>query len=155
MAIYLRDIILGDKKKLAKLVRNYHQELFGGSNQYKYRYLDSYWVENDRHPCYIMLDDIVVGFALINKHTILSKSANNLAEFYIKPEYRKRGLGNKAAREVFKRYPGKWEVRVLKENALAYSFWKKVLSVSTTKNFKETLLDESEWKGSVFTFWII
>ena len=63
----------------------------------------------------------------------------SIAEFYIKPEYRKQGFGLSTAKILFENFPGFWEIRSSIKNAGAISFWKKVIHQQ-----KINLLSESK-----------
>ena len=58
-----------------------------------YSYLDYYWVESNRYPFVVRVDDKLAGFALVNKSTCLLDSQYALAEFFILRKYRKQGIG--------------------------------------------------------------
>ncbi len=46
-----------------------------------------------------------------------------MAEFFVLRGWRGRGVGTKAAHDVWKRFPGVWEVRVMQANISAQHFW--------------------------------
>jgi predicted acetyltransferase len=90
--------------------------------RFGYRYLDHYWTEPDRRPFLITVDAHLAGMALVGvgpPHTI--------AEFLIMPKYRRRGVGTAAARQLFARFPGAWDVHELARNTAAVDFWRKAI----------------------------
>jgi predicted acetyltransferase len=48
--------------------------------------------------------------------------------------------------------PGRWEVRVITQNAPAQVFWRSVIAEYTQGAFQEALLDDEDWRGPVFSF---
>jgi predicted acetyltransferase len=55
----------------------------------------------------------------------------DMAEFFILRGYRRRGIGTKAAHEVWRRFPGQWQVRVMEINSYAVSFWEHAVAEFT------------------------
>ncbi|MFA6007367.1 MAG: GNAT family N-acetyltransferase, partial [Candidatus Shapirobacteria bacterium] len=161
MRVEIRPIEIKDKEILRKMLGDYEEEITGKDEEYKY--LDSYWEEKNRWPFFILVDEKVAGFVLVNEHLILSEKApptqkatagqsKNVSEFYIKKEYRAKGIGREAALKIFETFEGKWEVREIKENPKAREFWLKVISAYTQGNFKEIEMDNEKWQGWVQTF---
>jgi len=117
---------------------------------YGYKYLDYYWVEPDRHPFFIKVNEKYAGFALVRKIQDSDQNQYSMAEFFIMKKYRKTGIGTKAAMMVFNEFPGDWEIAVLEENIPAQFFWKNVISSYTNNAYKE--ISKKDWKGPVLTF---
>ena len=69
-----------------------------------------------------------------------------MGEFYVQKEFRKRGIGKRlpGRSSIF---PGRWEVRQLKENSSARDFWIKVIREYTDNNFQEVILKNEQWDG--------
>jgi predicted acetyltransferase len=55
----------------------------------------------------------------------------DMAEFFVVRAYRRRGVGTQTAHEIFKRFPGLWEVRVVPSNVSASRFWVRAISSFT------------------------
>jgi predicted acetyltransferase len=89
---------------------------------------------------------------LVNGHTLVNKDGKNIAELYVKKEFRKNGIGKMISFRVFDLFKGNWEVRQIKENILAQKFWKKVIGEYTNNNYQEIILDDENWCGFVQTF---
>jgi predicted acetyltransferase len=119
-----------EKPKLWEELQNYLAELskLGGrtavNGVFPYRYFDAYWREPGRWPFWIKAQEAIAGFALVRK---LDDGAFEMAEFYIRPEHRRSGIGAGSARELFARFPGRWHLSEFKENAAAIAFWRRVL----------------------------
>jgi predicted acetyltransferase len=54
-----------------------------------------------------------------------------MAEFFVIRGYRRRGFGTQVTHELWRRFPGLWEIRVMRSNVPAYQFWARAISVFT------------------------
>jgi predicted acetyltransferase len=119
---------------------------------YEYVYFDTYWQEpGERFPFLIAADGDVAGFVFVNRHSRLGNdNIHNVAEFYVKPEYRIHGVGLCAAGEIFRRFPGGWEVAVLRGNEAAEGFWHRAIAAVTVGPVNRRQTDA--WNGAIFTF---
>ena len=105
----------------------------GATNSASYPYLDAYWSEPGRHVFIIQHGGHSVGFALIRDPTSTKSAVYQLAEFYIKPESRRLGIGRRAVRAIWKRFPGQWELQVHTRNSAAVQFWESCLEAVTSE----------------------
>jgi predicted acetyltransferase len=96
---------------------------------YGYAYLDTYWTEPERHPFLIRVDGRLAGFALVR-----ALPPHDMAEFFVMRKYRRGGVGVQAARSVFARFPGEWQVREIDANVGAVSFWRRAIPVPFTED---------------------
>lgn len=92
---------------------------------YGYRYLDNYWTDPERHPFLFRVDAHWAGFALVRAGV-----PHDMAEFFVMRKYRRLGVGQQAARAVFSRFPGEWQVRQERTNAAATRFWRAAIPVA-------------------------
>lgn len=124
------------------------QGLFG------YKYLDHYWTEERRTPYLIRINSKIAGFAFVNGHLVhlREKNARSLAEFFVLRKYRRQGIGTEVAQRVFSTHAGPWEVTVNDFNKAALAFWRSAISNYTGGQYQEKFLDNSNWKGFVFSF---
>lgn len=152
MKISIKKIPLEEKNNLNEMIFVYQKELLNKDNPSQYKYLDSYWQDINRYPFYVLCNEVVVGFALVNDHSLFKKNAYNFAEFFIEKKHRKNGIGKKSAIKVFTQLKGDWEVRVMEENKVAQNFWKNTVNSFSTGKYKEMTCDDNRWKGSIFTF---
>ncbi|MCM2676052.1 GNAT family N-acetyltransferase [Alkalicoccobacillus plakortidis] len=97
--------------------------------------LDGYWIEPHLKPLFIKVDKQLAGFVLLEATSDSSPNAVN--EFFVLKPFTRKGVGRKAAFEVFKRWHGNWVVAQLKENKPAQAFWKKVIHEYTNGHFEE------------------
>src|SRR3954451_1866556 len=87
-----------------------------------YRYLDHYWTDPERRPFLFRADGKWAGCALV--HT---GAPHDMAEFFVMRRFRRRGIGAVAARDLFARFPGEWQVRQLAANTNATAFWRQAI----------------------------
>ena len=87
-----------------------------------YQYLDNYWTEPDRKPFLFRATGKWAGFALVR-----GGAPHDMAEFFVMRKYRRRGVGIVAARDLFARFPGDWQVRQMAANAGATTFWRRAI----------------------------
>ena len=99
----------------------------GTTTSAPYPHLDAYWSEPGRHAFIIQHGGHSVGFALIRDPTSTKSAVYQLAEFYIKPERWRLGIGRRAVRAIWKRFPGQWEMQVHTRNSAAVQFWESCL----------------------------
>ncbi|BBI34302.1 hypothetical protein KCTCHS21_37010 [Cohnella abietis] len=115
-------------------------------------YLDHYFTEEGRHPFFIRVDGMLAGFALIRE---IGTNENNdiiysLAEFFVMKKYRRQGVGQHAAVEVFDLFCGEWKVAQIAANKPAQIFWRKTIESYTKSNYQE--ITEEDWAGPIQTF---
>ena len=88
------------------------------------------------YPFLIRIDGHPAGFALVKR---LSEEPlrYDMGEFFVARQYRRNGIGQRAAVELFDRFPGDWEVREMPSNAAAQAFWRRVIADYTSGAFTE------------------
>ncbi|WP_414162517.1 GNAT family N-acetyltransferase (plasmid) [Salmonella enterica subsp. enterica serovar Strathcona] len=106
---------------LGRLLRECLSEL-GASPDYPY--LPLYWEESGREPYLFFVQGDVAGFALVRE---VEGSVREIAEFWVAPKHRRRGIGRAAAREIFRTHPGEWAVSSFPGSATAEAFWGNVI----------------------------
>ena len=75
-----------------------------------------------------------------------------VAEFFVLRKHRRTGVGTRAAHEVFRRFPGRWEVPVASYNIPALRFWRNVVRAMPAAALQEHAGDGQRWSGTVLTF---
>jgi predicted acetyltransferase len=116
--------------------------------------LHAYWTRPDWSAFLIRHGEALAGFALINDQTHSGQPAkHNVGEFFVVRKYRGQGFGALAARNVFSRYPGSWEVAVARANVGAHEFWRKTIEGAPAARHVQKLdLADERWNGPVFRF---
>ncbi|SES37382.1 hypothetical protein [Rhizobium sp. NFR03] len=128
----IRQVTVRDKGVLRDLLDAYLLGLSAfGPVDAAYPYFDLYFEDIDRwaYLIEVMQEDAwnPAGFALVNRHSCSGVPVDHaMAEFCVVPEFRRTGLGQYAANQLIARHPGVWELGVVKNNAVAGSFWRGV-----------------------------
>ncbi|HEY8393367.1 MAG TPA: GNAT family N-acetyltransferase [Thermaerobacter sp.] len=144
-----------DKSVLANLMQLYKYDLsvydddpedrdVNAHGLFTYRYLDHYWTEPGRYPFFVRVEGKLAGFVLVCTHG----ERCEVAEFFVLKRYRRLGLGEAVARELFRRFPGPWRVAVMAANLPAQAFWRRVLGRLAPGGYREA--QEPGWDGPVF-----
>lgn len=121
---------------------------------FHYPYLPHYWRDPRRYPFFILANHQIAGFALLQ---LESDPANHLeqmdmTEFFVLRSYRRQQIATRAVRQLWDRFPGRWQIRVMKNNVDAYPFWKKVISAYTSGDFQEAIGSGAMLDALVFHF---
>src|SRR5580658_4029516 len=105
----------------------------GPDGRFGYNRLPLYWSDAERHPFLVRRDGRLAGMVLVKRGSEASGDATvwDMAEFFVLRGYRRRRIGTQAAYQVWKQFPGRWEVRVMESNLLALSFWGNAISSFT------------------------
>ena len=144
MRIELIEASPSDESRLANLTELYVHDFSeilemapGDDGRFGYR-LSEYWTDSDRFPFLIRADGSLAGFALIGRGSVVTEDPEvmDVAEFFVVRGLRRRGVGLAAAHQVFSRFAGPWEVRVMERNAPAIPFWERTVSTFSGGSFK-------------------
>lgn len=102
----------------------------GADGRFGYEHLPLYWSEPGRHPFLVVADGHLAGFVFVRRGSEISNDAEvwDVAEFFIVRGFRRLGVGTRAAHEIWKRFPGRWEVRVIDRNQRAKEFWQSAIN---------------------------
>lgn len=111
------------------------------TGNYKPFDLKPYWEDPNHHAFFIKEEEELVGFALVESSAD-SDSFNVIEEFFIIRKYSGKGIGKRAAMELFELLPGKWHITQIEKNTPARAFWRKTISDYTNGNYTERI-DES------------
>ena len=105
-----------------------------------YNWFDCYWCDKDRFPLYLIVDHNVAGIAMIRE---LENMAYEIAEFYVRPEYRKDGNSIWFATEITNLFEGQFVFSTRLSNSRAIKFWDKF-----AKNFESSeYTDDDSWRS--------
>lgn len=119
---------------------------------YEQKTLVSHW--SKKHDIYLLYNDKrPIGFSVVNLESLISytNDTRDIAEFFILPDMRKNGIGSWFAIQIFKTYPGKWEIRQLPELKVK-NFWLKIIQEFTNNNYLSLDMNNKIWTGSVQKF---
>jgi predicted acetyltransferase len=116
--------------------------------------LDIYWTEPARYPLLVYVDTRLAGFALIDglPRGSLDAMVWDVAEFFILRGYRRAGIGTEVAHQVWRRFPGRWQVRVIVSNEPAYRFWHHAIESFAGQNIVATRVMQGGRDRHLFSF---
>jgi predicted acetyltransferase len=158
----IEKINLEQKPLLAEMLKVMkHRE---NEADYVFPYLDDYWTDEDHIPYFITVNggaacgsgaaygSEVAGFVLLDKYFwVMPQAKNNygVAEIYVKPEFRRRGIARNVMFLIFEMYPGNWEIRPLDGSPAAQAFWEHTIGAYTKENYKTTCF--GKYKRPIYT----
>ncbi|MGB8261469.1 MAG: GNAT family N-acetyltransferase [Terracidiphilus sp.] len=126
----------------------------GTDGRFVYPHLSSYWLEPDRHLFLVTVDGRLAGVILVKKESggRDNEAAWDMAEFFVVRKYRRRGVGTEAAHRVWKRLPGRWQVRVMESNRPALGFWDRAIAGFAGAASQSVRIENGGRRWTVFTF---
>jgi len=132
---------------------DFHGIELGADGRFGYKSLSLYWSDPGRHPFLVRIDGKWAGFLLVKRGSEVSGNENvwDMAEFFVVRGYRRRGVGTQIAHEVWKRFPGAWEVRVMPANVSALVFWAHAIARFTGK-VHPVVVEHGGERWQIFSF---
>jgi predicted acetyltransferase len=126
----------------------------GADGRFGYSSLALYWSEPGRHPFLVWVEGKLAGLVLVKRGSEVSGNETvwDVAEFFVLRGYRRRGIGTQIASEVWRRFPGLWEVRVMESNAPAHDFWAHAISIFTGEAIKPVRVEKDGKCWTLFSF---
>lgn len=144
MDVTLEPIRIEQKPVLVQMMELYNYDFseFSGDDISEYGYfgyphIDDYWNEAGRYPFFIRVNGKLAGLALVRSCSEYAPmdEPHSMAEFFVMKKYRHMGVGISAAKMVFDRFPGGWEISVWSNNTGAKGFWSRVVEDYTAGNY--------------------
>src|SRR5271165_2667930 len=120
----------------------------GEDGRFGYPGLSLYWSEPGRHPFFVKLDGKYAGLVLVKREGAVW----DMAEFFILRGCRRRGIGTEVAHQVWKRFPGLWEVRVMEANATGQEFWARAIATFVGEVVAPSRVEKGGKTWEVFSF---
>jgi predicted acetyltransferase len=110
--------------------------------------------KRNSQACLLRFKKKWAGLAVVNLKSYLNEDpqVRDIAEFFVMKIYRHHHLGQKMAFELFKHFPGKWEVRQLPAAKEARDFWLKIIDRFTHHHFTDQSMKEARWTGFIQSF---
>jgi predicted acetyltransferase len=126
----------------------------GADGRFGYRDLGVYWREPDRHPFLVKVDGKLAGLVLVKRGSLISGEERvwDMAEFFVVRGYRRRGTGTEMAHAVWRRFPGRWEVRVMESNETGRRFWERAIRAFTGEAVEPVRIEKGGQWWRVFSF---
>ncbi|HXH55395.1 MAG TPA: GNAT family N-acetyltransferase [Gammaproteobacteria bacterium] len=107
-----------------------------------------HYLENPAEKAFLIkVADEIAGFVLLDKMTLLEPVDWNMGEFFVLAKFQGKGIANAVARQIFKKYRGKWSVAVMPENIRAVKFWRKIIAEVSEENYTEIFKTADELKS--------
>lgn len=132
----------------------FHELEMGADGRFGYRDLALYWSEPDRHAFLLRVDGKLAGFALVRRvlGASIKEAVWDMAEFFVVRGQRRRGIGVGAAHEVWRRFPGRWQVRVMEANHAGSLFWQRAIAAFASEKINSTCFEEGGVHWRIFSF---
>jgi predicted acetyltransferase len=132
----------------------FHPLEIGMSGRFGYPSLPLYWSEPGRYPFLINMAGNLAGFVFVKRGSEVSNNLTvwDMAEFFVLRGYRRRGIGSQAAHEVWRRFPGPWEVRVMQLNLSAHHFWDHAISAFVGKAIHPVFAEKGGKHWKLYSF---
>ena len=126
----------------------------GEDGRFGYKDLPLYWREETRHPFLVRVDGRLAGLILLKQGSQLTddQSVWDMAEFFVIRGYRGRGVGTAVAHEVWRRFPGRWEIRVMQANKPARQFWEHAIKAYAGDAVQSSCVKRNGEKWRLFSF---
>ena len=140
MQVELQPVSIEKREILANLLEKYEYEFSQWNlcdvnplGLYGYKYLDCYWLEENRWAYFILADGKLAGFVMVNDYAEAPERATDfsMAEFFVMHKYRRAGVGSFAAKAAFNLHRGRWQLKYHPKNTASAVFWPKVVEEYT------------------------
>lgn len=109
-----------------------------------------------RHHAYVInVDGRLAGFATAYRGDAFRDPDEHvwwMDEFFVMRKYRRLGVGERVATQLFENLGGTWEVGQVSTNTGAQAFWRTVIGRYTGGDYEEFELDDERWRGPVQYF---
>ena len=106
--------------------------------------LPTYWSEPGKHAFMLRAGGEPAGFALVRGNHEEEDLDYTIGEFFVLRKFRRRGVGERIARQLSDMFRGRWKVAQLMRNTPAIAFWRKVIGRYTDGAFSECK-EDSPW----------
>ena len=133
----------------------FEHEDVGADGRFPFVGFGSFFAKTDPHAYVINVDGNVAGFALAYRDGGLRDPEETtwwMHEFFVMRKYRKCGVGERVATQLFEKLGGTWEIGQIPANVEAQAFWRKIVGRYTGGDFEEFALDDERWRGPVQYF---
>jgi predicted acetyltransferase len=126
----------------------------GADGKFSYPSLTSYWSEPDRFPFLVKTVGNLAGLALVKLSSAAVGTGKvwDVAEFFVLRAYRRQGLGTRLAHQLWRQFPGPWEVRVMRSNVAGGKFWRQAIRAFTGSRVGPRLVKKDGVSWHVFAF---
>lgn len=132
----------------------FHALEIGEDGRFGYPPLPLYWSEHNRRPFLVRVDGQPAGLVFVKRGSEISgdDAVWDMAEFFIVRGFRRLGIGTRVAHEVWRQFPGVWEVRVMPANVSAQRFWTQAISLFTGETILPVRVEKAGRSWNLFSF---
>jgi predicted acetyltransferase len=142
--ITIEAVKIEEKEILRNLLEKYNYEFsqyektdVNNLGLYGFDYMDYYWMEKNKFPYFIKINNLLVGFAMVTDHRDINIETDyTMAEFSILFKYRKMGIGKNVVKQLFEKHKGKWQIKFHPKNEISEIFWTNVVKEYTKGNYE-------------------
>ena len=143
--VELKQVTIDEKEILRNLLEKYNYEFSQWDKRdvnelglFGYKYLDYYWSEDKRWAYFILVDNKLAGFAMVNDLPEVDDRENDfqMAEFFVLQKHRQSGVGRQAFCKVLDMHKGKLQLKRHPANIASVHFWDKVICEYTNGRFE-------------------
>lgn len=155
-----------ERAPLGRMLELYQHDLsdlwdqdLDAQGEYGY-WLDDFWQRTGHVPFVATVAGRYAGFALVDDRMIwppdpqapAATPTRWMTQFFVLRKYRRRGVGETLARQVFAALPGRWQVGQMTGNLPAQAFWRRVIGEVTAGHYQEHTLSTGPWQGVLQCF---
>lgn len=102
------------------------------------RQVPKFFGKERHYAFFIRVEGRLAGFALVDDDFDFAADADHaVSEFFVLNKYRRLGVGGIAAKEVFRRLPGKWEIKTHPANTASIAFWESVVRETAGSSYRK------------------
>jgi predicted acetyltransferase len=115
--------------------------VLGASNPHQDEIFANWFANDHSHPLTILKGPESVGFALVTRPQVAAAGQTavnyHMSEFFVRKQHRRSGIGRDAAKLIFDRFAGDWEIVEYQRNPNSVAFWRRVLAVYCAGRYTE------------------
>ena len=123
-----------DLTRIENMMQFYNYDLsesspveLGENGLFTLRPKEAYWAKPSVKPYIAIVSGELAGFAVVDDEVVYPDAEFNIGYFFLARRYRRRGLAQQMASQLFRLHPGRWEVYHFASNAAADRFWAKAI----------------------------
>ena len=157
--IVLQNATLEQEPVLSNLLQLYIHDFsefypvdIGTDGRFRYPNQSLYWSEAGRYPFLILIDDRPGGLAFVHRTSYADREVFDMAEFFVIRSHRRLGCGMRIAHNLWRRFPGAWQVRVMQSNIAALAFWARTISAFINMPTFPSLIERDGIIWNLFSF---
>jgi len=159
--IKLEQVTLKTKTKLENLMNLYLHDLsefasdlkINEDGKFEYEGFELYFTSDDLKPFFIIYQDGMVGFVLLNTGKYVPRDIDyTIHEVFLLRGFRKKGIATVSIKKLFDLYKGRYNIVQLGNNKIAIDFWKSFYKIEGIKytEIKE-IVDNFECCTQIFS----